>query len=144
MRRVLIVLAAGALVSALAPALAAPARGDTVRSAVEWKGELKDEELEREKPAGGLVTEPEAFAKLWKAWRGGEEVPTVNFKSYVVVVATSRQGRLLGLSLDRGDKGNAKAVAGLGSDPVKGCSYVIGVFRRTGVKTIDGKPISKE
>jgi hypothetical protein len=120
----------------------APLRGESIKSTKEWKGQLDDPQLEKEKPSDGFIVDEKSFAKLWKAWMPDEKLPVVDFTKEIVVVATSNKGIIKGVSLME-EKGDAKAIVGLMEKGIKGFAFAIGVFRREGLKTIDGKPIKK-
>jgi hypothetical protein len=122
--------------------VSSPADAETIGSVKEWTGRLEDVELQKKQPAQGFVTNKEDFARLWKAWMGKEAVPDVDFDKEVVLFATSSKGRIGGLQL-KDDKGDARGVATLEPTPVKGFTFAIAVFKRGGLKTINGKPIEK-
>jgi RNA polymerase sigma factor (sigma-70 family) len=122
-----------------APGGATPAAG---RATKEWAGRLADGELEKEMPVDGFITTKEDFAKLWGAWMGKEKLPEINFDKELVLVATFSKGRVFEILLIVG-KGDAKAVVGRKAEEVQGFTFLIAVFNREGIKTIDGKPIKK-
>lgn len=64
--------------------------GEFVRPAQTWNGQFNDAELLKAKPASNIITSQVEFAKLWKAWRGKEEVPKVDFRKQFVAVITSQ------------------------------------------------------
>jgi hypothetical protein len=121
---------------------ASPAHADMIKSTKEWRGQLEDEKLEKERPAKGFVTNKEDFAKLWKAWMGKEKLPEIDFDKELVVVVSSSKGVISWISLLLID-GDAKTVAALLPMEVKGFTFALAVFKREGIKTIGGKPIEK-
>jgi hypothetical protein len=119
--------------------------GEPLKPTAQWKGRVADRDLEKEKPEKGLITTQEAFTKLWKAWRGEEKPPAVDFDKEVVIVVTSKTGELRSLLLQQDDKGNVALAVGISREELKGgFSYVMGSLKREGVKTIDGKEIPKK
>jgi hypothetical protein len=110
----------------------------TVTPAQHWEGEFGDEKLKQAVPNGGVITGPDGFAKLWKAWRPDERVPAVDFNKQVVVVATcSTKGEhpvtsatlragVLGVSWDAARRGRG------------GWGYAILAFDRAGVNEVNG------
>src|SRR6516164_8679980 len=74
-----------------------------------WTGSIDDEDLAKEMPENGVITNARDFAKLVKAWKVAEKAPEVNFDKEIVLVATSVGSKLsLGATLD--DKGDMKAL----------------------------------
>ena len=58
----------------------------------QWHGAFRrpqDEALIKEAPASGYIANPEAWAKLWKAWRGQQAIPDVDFGKQFVLVCTT-------------------------------------------------------
>src|SRR4051794_31612809 len=88
----------------LAAAPAQEGKGKPVKPLQTWGAKLKDVELKKAAPANGFLANAEDFAKLWKAWRGDEKVPEVDFKQNLVLVAMSSgpNGVGIGASLDDG------------------------------------------
>jgi hypothetical protein len=63
--------------------------GTTVKVIQEWHPGLASlmTDLSGHAPAGGLVASPEAWARLWNAWRGDADVPEVDFEKDLILVA---------------------------------------------------------
>jgi hypothetical protein len=123
--------------------LATPAvRADKkqVKFVKEWKGSVEDEKLAKDAP--NCITNAKDFAKLWKAWKIKGKAPKVNFQKELVIVTTG-SGSKLNLSANLDDKGNLQ-VLGFGTrDLVPGFRYVIASVPRKGIKTVNGKDLSK-
>ena len=119
-----------------------PTREAINQSTREWAGRLEDEKLEKKRPADGFITTKDDFAKLWKVWMGKENLPEIDFDNELVMVASSSKSRVFEILLIVG-KGDAKAVVGRKAEEVKGFTFLIAVFNREGIKTIDGKPLEK-
>ncbi|MEI7731855.1 MAG: hypothetical protein WCO56_19945 [Verrucomicrobiota bacterium] len=99
----------------------------------------------KEVPARGYITNAKAWAKLWKAWRGQEELPPIDFQKQLVLVgATACAGNQIspGFTLDaKGDlKGGFMSTMMAGP----GFAYAIAVINRAAVKTYNGQPIAKD
>jgi hypothetical protein len=107
-----------------------------------WVGLLKDPALEKEKPASGLVTSAAEFTRLWTAWFGKEKLPTIDFEKQVIIVTTSTRARIHGLHLID-NKGDVQVFVGLILGAPEECSYGLLAVDREGIKTIQGKPLSK-
>jgi hypothetical protein len=97
-------------------------------------------------PSSALITDAEAFAKLWKQYEMKGEVPAVNFADYFVVA----DFRALGLTFEFGGglvvgEGGDSKLRGLGLHPdvmnSQFHSTTIAVFPREGVKTVAGKKL---
>jgi hypothetical protein len=118
------------------------ARGAVGRATQEWTGQLADGNLQKEKPVDGFITNNDDFAKLWKAWMGKQKLPEIDFDKELVMVASSSNSRVFEILLIVG-KGDANAVVGRKAEEVKGFTFLIAVFNREAIKTIDGKAIEK-
>src|SRR5688500_7524977 len=92
----------------------ATAAGGEIKPVNSWEGKFSDDkDLPKQKlaTAKGYLTDDKDFAELWKAWRGEEKLPEIDFKKHLVFVATVRcaANRLRGTyTLD--DKGNLTAL----------------------------------
>jgi len=106
---------------------------------VTWKGSVEDEDLLGENPPV-VVTSAEEWSKVWKAWQLPGEVPEVNFQRALVLIQTTRGGRLN--MLVRKDAKNDVSIAGFATRDLRpGFRYAIGVVLRDGLATIGGKEI---
>ena len=84
------------------------------------------------------------FDKLWKAWLLVGQVPEVDFKTSLIVVATSRKGPIKAAVLvDEKKTGDMKIKVEL-ERQTEGTALqvLIAVFPRAGIKTIEGKAIA--
>jgi len=95
-------------------------------------------------PPNGFITKKGDFDKLWKAWLLEEKVPRVDFKTSLIVVATSRKGPIKAAVLvDEKKTGDMKIKVELERQAEgKGLQVLIAVFPRAGIKTIEGKAIA--
>ena len=107
-----------------------------------WTGSIDDEDLAKEMPENGVITNARDFAKLVKAWKVAEKVPGVNFDKEIVLVAKTEGSKLtLNASLD--EKGDLKALGLATRDLRPGFRYVIISVPKEGVKTVNGKELPK-
>src|SRR5262245_23870212 len=133
-----------ALWTALAPG-GALAQGQTIKSSRTLITGLVDgEEVEKPTPPNGFITKKGEFGKLWKAWLLEEKVADVDFKTSLVVVATSRKGPIKAAALvDENKTGDMKIKVELERQTKStGLQVRIAVFPRAGIKTIEGKAIA--
>ena len=132
------------LLTALAPG-SALAQGQTIKpSGILITGLVDGEEVEKLMPPNGFITKKGDFDKLWKAWLLEEKVPDVDFKTSLVVVATSRKGPIKAAALvDEKKTGDMKIKVEL-ERQTEGTALqvLIAVFPRAGIKTIEGKAIA--
>jgi hypothetical protein len=108
-----------------------------------WLGHVKLD-LQKEAPTGGYVTDKEAWAKLWKAYRGGD-APEVDFDKELVLVKLFTVGswvEVMPYLNDKGDLGASLSTTDKGPNGTT-CGYLFAVIRREGVKTIGDKPVGK-
>jgi hypothetical protein len=125
------------------PALAA--EGKEIKPVKEWKGSFpdeKDEPLAKETPKDERITNQKEWEKLWKAWRGKEEMPKIDFDKQLVLVA-SCSGAINTISphFQLSEKGDLTGGFSMTEALGPGFAYLIVVFDREGVKTLNGKPI---
>jgi len=115
----------------------------TIKPSKEWTGQLEDGGLEKLKPTDGLLTTKDEFAKLWAAWMGKKQLPEIDFDKELIIVASSSAVRVFGIHII--DKnGDATPTARFEMDKgSKGFTFAIAVFKREGIKTINGKLIKK-
>ncbi len=127
----------------LAIPLGARAESRVLTLSQRWSGSIADLTLQNKAPANSCITDAKTFEKLWKAWMIGDKVPDVDFKTEMVVVTTTRGGRVrLTARLD--DQGDLR-VDGLATRDLRpGFRYEVGVIPREGVKTVRGKELPKD
>jgi hypothetical protein len=138
-------LACGACVLALTVVSAAAAEPKEVKLEKTWSGEVAIE-LKKEAPASGFLADKEAFAKLWKAYRGKEDLPEIDFSKELVLVAVNNDPNKISIVAKLDDKGDLKVVHAstlIGFINPKTCAYQFALIKREGIRTIGGKPITK-
>jgi hypothetical protein len=149
MRYIMTLLAVPALLGLLCLA-GSPARADDkdkpkeIKPTKDWKGSIDDEALEKKAPADRFITDAKTFKQLWEDWKLGEKVPEIDFKKEVVLVETTRGGRLNVNTVRLTDKGDLQALAIATRDLRPGFRYAVLVVPREGVKTINGKELKEE
>jgi hypothetical protein len=112
-----------------------------VKPVKEWSGSVDDEELAKEAPE--FITEAKELEKLWKSWKLADKVPEVDFDKELVVVTTT-VGSKLSLFANRDEKGNL-TVGGVATQDIgPGFRYVIATLSRDGIKTVNGKELSRK
>ena len=117
------------------------ARAADIKSVKEWTGQVQDATLEKLWPNASPITNKDDFAKVWKSWTGKEDVPAVDFSKELVLVSTQKKGQIAGLILSDQRGGNFVSTGSIEVKPVKGFTYALTVFKREGIKTINGKPL---
>lgn len=108
-----------------------------------WNGTLADSALRELAPENHVVLSAEDFARLWKAWRGEETQPKIDFSSHLVVVGVASGGNRVYLKPWLGDGGNLSVSVMSTKLPGPGFSYSLWRVRRDGIRSIDGTPLSK-
>lgn len=116
--------------------------GTTVKPLQRWSGKIGNNDLLSKAPKSGVLTEAKAFEQLWKAWRGDEKVPQVDFAKNIVVVQVAPGGPNVPSAFyklsDAGDL-QAKVASTLIAGP--GFGYSLDVLSKEKVKTYQGKKI---
>jgi phosphate transport system substrate-binding protein len=108
---------------------------EPVKPTAEWSGSSENEALAKIAP--GFLTSEEGFGIVWKAWGIKGEVPKVDFNESLVVVTTTRGGRLkVTYSLDEKDNLVTSGIAT--ADLVPGFRYHLGVIDRAGIASVNG------
>jgi hypothetical protein len=107
-----------------------------------WCREVK-KELRQAAPSNGYIANNSEWSKLWKTYRGNEELPKVNFNREVVLLYVHFDANTLNIVPVLSDKGDlSRAISftelGMSDSP---CSYMFMSVDRRGVKTIEGKSI---
>ncbi len=137
---------ASALALAL-PLFALAARADEAPTAVKlgqtWSGEVKLE-VRKEAPKDGFVADKEAFAKFWKAFRGDEKVPDIDFTKELVLVAVGTDPNKLGIGASLDAKGNLTVLVRstlIGFENPTTAAYQFATVPRAGIKSVNGKEV---
>lgn len=111
------------------------------KQTVDLSGSIADEELMKKAPDSSVVVSEKGWKELAEAWNL-KDPPKVDFTKELLVVATTRGGRLnLTPSVTAGD---LKAVALATRDLRPGFRYAIKSHSKEGVKTVNGKELPKE
>jgi uncharacterized protein (TIGR03067 family) len=111
-----------------------------------WRGQVRDAAVAKQCPEKPITTAAE-FEKVWKALRGAEAVPKVDFVKEFVFVQTSTDATVTAIKL-LVEEGKEKVSpwrseeATEGQKP-EGFTYAMGVFRRELVDVVDGRIIAK-
>ena len=111
-----------------------------------WAGRVADagkEGLLKEAPTTGFVVEPKEFEKLWRAWRGDEMPPRVDFTREVVFVHTAKGPNMLKVTYTVDAAGDLKAMAASTLVAGPGFGYVIDVLPKAAFKTFRGKALAR-
>ena len=120
-----------------------PDKGAEVDVERSWKGEVP---LARRAsaPAAGFVADKAAWARLWKAFRGDEAAPDVDFAKELVLVAVNKDPNPIALRAYLDGRGNLTVERPTGRalypDP-KASKYQFAVVKRTGVKKVQGQGV---
>jgi hypothetical protein len=118
--------------------LAAPAQAAKKLKVTELaRGSVADVKLLKEAPPGGAITDRKSLERLLKRWGVKAKVP-VDFRKQIVLVVTTRGGRLGAPSATLSDKGDLRFFAISTRDLRPGFRYVLASVPRAGVKTING------
>ncbi len=112
-----------------------------VEPTARWNGMIADDSLQKLAPAEGFLVDAKSLAKVWKAWRPKDEVPTVDFTKEIIVVGVvpGPNSVLMRPSLD--EKGNLQLIVAGTRKGGSGFGYLLLKVSREGVKTVSGKPL---
>jgi hypothetical protein len=102
-------------------------------------------DLSREAPAGGVISSPGAWAKLWKAWNSGVDAPEVDFEKALILVLAAPGPNFIIINdlrlTEDGDLCFSYSFTERG-----GPGFVAKMLKvdRRGIKTVNGKPLPTE
>lgn len=108
-----------------------------------WSGEIKIE-LRKEAPSNNFISTSKEWEKLWKSYRGEEEIPTINFQSHLILVAVNSDPNQIAISPELEESGNLKlsfTTTLMGFTNPKTCKYQFVKIKRDGIKSVQGVPI---
>jgi hypothetical protein len=108
-----------------------------------WCGLVKNE-LRELAPKKGYIANNLEWSKLWKTYRGDEELPKINFDRQVILLYVHFDANALSLEpvlSNKGDLIRAISFTELGMNR-DSCSYIFVSVDRQGIRTIEGKAVS--
>ena len=131
----------------LALAVSAPGQEKTTLQPVRsWTGRVSEADKEgliKEAPTTGYVVDQAALDKLWRAWRGDEKSPMVDFRREAVFVNTVKGPNQLKVAYRVDGAGDLKTMAEATAVAGPGFSYVVDVLPRAAFKTFRGKALPR-
>ena len=115
----------------------------------EWYGEIKLE-LRPQAPPNGFIADEKAWTQLWRAYRGNDELPKIDFDKQMILVGVGEDPNGIGYSPDtlilnekRDLKVSMVATLVYYPNPETG-RYIFLLISREGVKSVNGNPIRKD
>ena len=112
----------------------------------EWRGEAAMG-MRAEAPASGYVATPEAWASLWRAWRGDEPAPEIDFRYELVLVVAGDDPNRVTLTPSvntRGDVRMGCKSTALGYSQPASFRYHLASVTRGGLSSVGGNQIARE
>src|SRR5215510_512457 len=129
----------------------AQSRGKLIKVEKVWDGEIKFELLQQ-LPQKGVIANEKAWAELWRAYRGDDELPKIDFDKQMILVGVHSDPNDIGydpkgLILNENGDLNVRSVSTIifsrFANP-ETCRYIFLLISSEGVKTINGKPVQKD
>src|SRR5262245_3727436 len=124
----------------------AQSRGKLIKVEKVWDGEIRLA-LRRQAPPKGFIANEKAWAKLWMAYRGNDELPKIDFDEQMILVVVTNDPNDIGpgrLILNRSGDLSVSIVSTLmGFANPETCKYIFMLISREGVKSINGAPVPK-
>jgi hypothetical protein len=126
-------------------------RGKLIKVEKAWDGEIKLElRQQAPPPLNGFIADEKAWAKLWRAYRGSDELPKIDFDKQMILDRVGNDPNVMGVIHDElmlNEKGDLKV--DFFSTQVKyinpkTCRYVFLLISREGVKSVNGKPVRED
>jgi hypothetical protein len=130
-----------ALSTALMAAEGESAKPVSVKPELTWEGSANSEAAGEKMPK--VVTDKEKLTEVWIACERTNKLPEIDFSKKVVIVVTSSGSRINVGAARLSDSGDLKVVAIATRDFRPGFRYVIAVFPREGVKSVNGAELRK-
>jgi hypothetical protein len=120
-------------------------RGKLIKVEKAWDGEIKLElRQQAPPPLNHFIADEKAWANLWRAYRGNEKLPKVDFDKQMIVVHVGDDPNLIGYDPDslildeEGDLKVSLIKTMVGYINPETCRYIFLLINREGVKTING------
>ena len=124
-----------------------PSGGKLIKVEKVWGGEIKLELRDQAPP--GFVANEETWAKLWRAYRGNEELPKIDFDKQMILVGVGADPNAIGydpdsLILDEDGDLKVSYIQTLkGYQNPETCRYIFLLISREGVKSINGDLLTR-
>jgi len=110
-----------------------------VTSSQQWSGSVPDLSLSKAVPE--VILAEKDLENLWKVWKVQGPMPKMDFSRDLIVVQTT-QGSRLRLSATLDENGDLKVLGAATMDLLPGFRYMVAVFNRKGVKTVNGQELA--
>lgn len=109
-----------------------------------WQGIATDSNLLAVRPPTGWVADRETWAALWTAWRGEDPLPTLDFRTSIVLVGWVPGPNRARLSAFRDAHGHVvtRVLGTRKGGP--GFGYVLWAVSRESLRSVDGQPVATE
>ncbi|HEY2840038.1 MAG TPA: hypothetical protein VGJ26_12865 [Pirellulales bacterium] len=112
-----------------------------VEPLAQWDAMLGDVALKEAAPKAGFLADEKAFSELWKAWRPGEDVPSVDFSKELIIVGVANGPNRAMVRPTIDEAGDLKFTVVQTKRGGRGFGYAFLKMSREGVKTVNGQPI---
>src|SRR4051794_5076418 len=91
-----------------------------IEPTAKWLGQVRDVTVREQCPEKPITSDAE-FEKVWKALRGKEQVPKVDFQKEFVVIRTSTFAKVtaIGITVEEGEEEATESVSAEASDDLK-------------------------
>jgi hypothetical protein len=139
---VLILCLAAALACAPHAAPGAAEAPGEVKPLDTWSGKPADAALKAAAPESGVVTDADAWKKIWSAWRPDEERPHVDFDKDLILIATADGPNRVNLTATRDQQGDVTVVGAATRMAGPGFGYALARVPRDGIKSVNGNPVA--
>jgi hypothetical protein len=119
-----------------------PSKYKQLKRIENWCGLVKQASRELA-PKKGYITNILEWSNLWKAYRGEDELPKINFDRQVILVYVHFDANTLSLEPVLSNKGDLVRAASFTELAMSRdtCSYIFMSVDRKGIKTIEGTAI---
>jgi hypothetical protein len=113
-----------------------------------WGGEIKLE-LRWQAPQIDFIADEKTWAELWRAYRGNDELPKIDFDKHMILVGVGNDPNYIGYDPDglildeEGDLKVSFIYTLVGYQNPKTCRYIFLLISREGVKSINGALLTR-
>ena len=121
-----------------------PHKAQPVKVLNAWSGKIADAAIRKHAPTDEFLLGQDQWARLWKAWRGPEKLPEIDFRKQMILVFTADGPNRVGCEPRRDSQGNVQALAMSSQIDGPGFGYLIQCISREGVRSVNGKPLPGE
>ena len=116
-----------------------------IKPTEQFSGTNKLNPLRSMAPKNGVILDNAAFQNLWAAWQPTKPLPSVDFKNHFVIVEiVDGPNNVFTNKMILSNSGDLKYAVASTRMAGEGFGYVMLIIPKTGIKSVNGKPITEK